>query len=74
MAGEGGPLKGHAGFDAALLAMLAAPAEADADYWRAVAKRFRDAAAIIEDLPTRRDAESRAAEADEIADAIGKRP
>lgn len=74
MASEGGPLKGHAGFDAALLAMLAAPAEADADYWRAVAKRFRDAAAIIVDLPTKRDAESRAAEADQIAEAIAKRP
>jgi hypothetical protein len=70
---EGGALQGHAAFDAALLAMLAAPAEANADYWRNVSRRFREAAAIIVDLPTKRDAEARAQEADQIAEAISQR-
>ena len=73
LAGEGGALKGSAAFDAALLAQLAAPADADAAYWRNVASRFREAAGLIVDLPVKRDAEARAKEADEVAQAIKRR-
>lgn len=72
LAAEGGDLAGHAAFDAALIAELAAPKGADEAYWRAVAERYRKAAGIIVDLPTKKDASKRASEADEVADAIAE--
>ena len=73
LAAEGGTLAGHAAFDAALIAQLAAPKTADAKFWRGVAERYRKAASVIVDLPTKRDAEARAKEADEVAAAIESR-
>jgi hypothetical protein len=66
----GGWLGGSAAFDAALVRQLAAPATADASYWRAVAAGFRKAAAVLVDLQDKRDAENRAAEAEQTAQAI----
>ena len=66
-------IAGHAAFDAALIAQLAAPKSADAAYWRAIAERYRKAAGVIVDLPIKRDAEARAKEADEVAAAIESR-
>jgi hypothetical protein len=73
LSAEGGALRGLAAFDAALLAQLAAPAEADADYWRKVSERYRSAAAVLADVPHKRDAETRATEADAVAKAIAER-
>ncbi len=72
LASAGGELAGHAAFDAALIAELAAPKGADEAYWRAVAERYRKAAGIIVDLPTKKDAEKRADEADDVAAAIAE--
>lgn len=72
IAAAGGELAGHAAFDAALLAELAAPKGADEAYWRGVAERYRKAAGVIVDLPTKKDADKRASEADDVADAIAE--
>jgi hypothetical protein len=74
MVADGGALAGHAAFDAALIAQLSAPKGADAAYWTGIAERYRKAAAVIVDLPVKRDAEARAKEADEVAAAIQARP
>jgi len=73
MVAEGDHLVGATAFNAALLAQLAAPAQAGSAYWRDVADRFRRAAAVIADLPTKRDAQARAQEADLTARAIEQR-
>ncbi|MCA9625347.1 MAG: hypothetical protein KC731_40270, partial [Myxococcales bacterium] len=73
LADEGGALSGHAAFDAALIAQLAAPRDATADYWHKIAARYRVAADKLVDLPLKRDAEARASEADQVAAAIGAR-
>ena len=64
----------QAAFNAALVAQLAAPANADAGYWRDVAAKFRKAAAAMADLHDRRDAELRASEAEQVAQDIESRP
>jgi len=71
---EAGPYAGKAAFDSALIAQLAAPAGAGADYWRDVAERFRRAAAAMADAHDKREAETRAREADETASAIAASP
>jgi hypothetical protein len=68
-----GPLVAMAAFDAALVKQLAAPATADAAYWQDVAKRFRGAAAGMVDATLKADAEQRAGDAEQTAEAIGKR-
>ena len=66
----GGWLGGSAAFDAALIRQLAAPASADAAYWLAVAAGFRKAAEVLVDVQDKRDAETRAGEAEQTAQAI----
>jgi len=66
----GGWLGGSAAFDAALIRQLAAPASADAAYWLGVAAGFRKAAEVLVDVQDKRDAETRAGEAEQTARAI----
>jgi hypothetical protein len=70
LADGGGKMATMAAFDAALIKQLSAPATATAAYWRDVAARFRKAAALMDDLHDRADAEQRASEAEQTAAAI----
>jgi hypothetical protein len=72
VAATSSPVAPLAGFDAAYVRELAAPAEADEAYWRDVAARYRAAAALFQDALKRNDAEERAKEADETAAAAAR--
>ncbi|MCC6649123.1 MAG: hypothetical protein IT374_26585, partial [Polyangiaceae bacterium] len=61
---------GLAAFDAARLLEIARPAGADAAYFKAVADRYRKAAAELADATKKRDAEDRAKAAEDTAKAV----
>ena len=63
-----------AAFDAALIKKLAAPGNAPAEYWHDLAKRFRKAQTLLEDIRHQQLAEGFATEAEQTAAAIEKMP
>jgi hypothetical protein len=67
-----GAYAGAAAFDAALIRQVAAPQNADAAYWKDVARRFRAAAQLAKEPAARAAAEERAKAAELTAEAIAK--
>lgn len=65
---------GMALFDAARLLEIARPAGADAAYFKAVAERYKKAAAELSDPAKKRDAEDRAKAAEDTAKAVAPKP
>lgn len=65
-----GPSAGIAAFDAAILRQITAPEGASASYFREVAERFRQAAALLSAPAERSIAEERAKAAEQLAAAI----
>ncbi|MBI4956985.1 MAG: hypothetical protein HY908_33530 [Myxococcales bacterium] len=74
LAAAGGPYAGLAAFDAAIVRQVAAPAQADAGYWKELAARYRAAAGRLTDPADQREASERAREAEATSEAIAKRP
>jgi hypothetical protein len=67
-----GPYAGAAAFDAALIRQVAAPQNAEAAYWKDVARRFRAAAQLAREPASKAAAEERAKAAELTAEAIAK--
>ena len=70
VAAEKGRYAGMAAFDAAIIRQIATPANAGADAWRDVARRFRAAEALLQDPAPRAVAADRARAAEETAKSI----
>ncbi|MEJ7730120.1 MAG: hypothetical protein WKG00_12975 [Polyangiaceae bacterium] len=67
-----GPYAGAAAFNAALIRQVAAPQNADAAYWRDVARRYHTAAQLAREPAARAAAEERARAAELTAEAIAR--
>lgn len=70
LAAEAGPLSGAAAFDAAYLMEMAAPERADGIFFKSLAKRYLEAAALLGDPKQKAEAEERAKAAQAIAGEI----
>lgn len=70
LAAEKGPLSGAAAFDAAYLMEIAAPERADGLFFKSLAKRYQEAAALLADPKQKSEAEERAKAALQIAGEI----
>ncbi len=62
-----GPLAAMVAYNAARVRDIAAPAEAKADYWRDVSRRYRQASSLLTDAKKKTLADEQAKAADEVA-------